>query len=164
MTDPFIFDDSEPWAPSEVYANIRESWRAALPTILAGADPEPMAWGPQGQLQAWNDDTPSSMPRALMDQGFVCAAVLSAICKATGLSKTQLCSGSRQRSLARPRQVACFLMARLSQRSLTEIGLFLGGRDHTTVIHAKRVIQKKVDEGDEQTCTIYRDAKRILGV
>ncbi|MBK5933251.1 chromosomal replication initiator protein DnaA [Rhodovulum imhoffii] len=48
----------------------------------------------------------------------------------------------RQRTLARPRQVAMYLSKHLTERSLPEIGRRFGGRDHTTVMHAVR----KIDE------------------
>jgi chromosomal replication initiator protein len=47
---------------------------------------------------------------------------------------------SRSQSIAFPRQVAMYLCKELSQKSLVEIGRDLGGRDHTTVLHAVRKI------------------------
>jgi len=44
--------------------------------------------------------------------------------------------------VARPRQVAMYLAKQLTPRSLPEIGRRFGGRDHTTVIHAVRRIEK----------------------
>lgn len=48
----------------------------------------------------------------------------------------------RQRTIARPRQMAMYLSKQLTSRSLPEIGRRFGGRDHTTVMHAV----KKVEE------------------
>ena len=47
---------------------------------------------------------------------------------------------SRSQSIAFPRQVVMYLCKELSQKSLVEIGRDLGGRDHTTVLHAVRKI------------------------
>lgn len=47
---------------------------------------------------------------------------------------------SRSQSIAFPRQVIMYLCKELSQKSLVEIGRDLGGRDHTTVLHAVRKI------------------------
>ena len=44
--------------------------------------------------------------------------------------------------MARPRQIAMYLAKQLTPRSLPEIGRRFGGRDHTTVIHAVRQIEK----------------------
>lgn len=49
-------------------------------------------------------------------------------------------SKKRTRAIARPRQMAMWLARELTDRSLPEIGEAFGGRDHTTVIHACRVI------------------------
>jgi len=55
-------------------------------------------------------------------------------------------SPRRQRVVARPRQVAMYLSKVLTTRSLPEIGRKFGGRDHTTVLHAVRTIDKLVRE------------------
>ncbi len=54
----------------------------------------------------------------------------------------ELLSKKRNRSLARPRQVAMSLAKELTNHSLPEIGDAFGGRDHTTVLHACRKIQE----------------------
>jgi chromosomal replication initiator protein len=50
-------------------------------------------------------------------------------------------SKRRTRSLARPRQTAMALAKELTEHSLPEIGDAFGGRDHTTVLHACRVVR-----------------------
>ena len=52
----------------------------------------------------------------------------------------ELLSKKRNRSLARPRQLAMALAKELTNHSLPEIGDAFGGRDHTTVLHACRKI------------------------
>ena len=53
-----------------------------------------------------------------------------------------LLSKRRNRSVARPRQIAMALSKELTNHSLPEIGDAFGGRDHTTVLHACRKIQE----------------------
>ena len=53
-----------------------------------------------------------------------------------------LLSKRRNRSVARPRQVAMAIAKELTNHSLPEIGDAFGGRDHTTVLHACRKIQE----------------------
>ncbi len=53
-----------------------------------------------------------------------------------------LLSKRRNRSIARPRQVAMAISKELTNHSLPEIGDAFGGRDHTTVLHACRKIQE----------------------
>jgi len=57
------------------------------------------------------------------------------------LQVKDLLSPKRSRSLARPRQTAMTLAKELTEHSLPEIGDAFGGRDHTTVLHACRVIR-----------------------
>ena len=58
------------------------------------------------------------------------------------IRKAEMTSARRAREVARPRQVAMYLAKQLTPRSLPEIGRRFGGRDHTTVIHAVREIEK----------------------
>jgi len=58
------------------------------------------------------------------------------------IRKAEMTSARRARDVARPRQVAMYLSKQLTPRSLPEIGRRFGGRDHTTVIHAVRQIEK----------------------
>ncbi|MFD9899821.1 chromosomal replication initiator protein DnaA [Mesorhizobium sp. UC74_2] len=57
------------------------------------------------------------------------------------VSKTELLSNRRTRTIVKPRQVAMYLSKVLTPRSLPEIGRRFGGRDHTTVLHAVRKIE-----------------------
>ena len=58
------------------------------------------------------------------------------------LKLAEMSSERRARAVARPRQVAMYLCKQLTTRSLPEIGRKFGGRDHTTVMHAIRVIEE----------------------
>lgn len=69
-----------------------------------------------------------------------------------------LLSKRRNRSVARPRQVAMALSKELTNHSLPEIGDAFGGRDHTTVLHACR----KITELRETTSDIGEDYKNLL--
>lgn len=57
-----------------------------------------------------------------------------------------LCSKSRTRTLVTARQIAMYLCRELTDMSLPKIGQELGGRDHTTVIHADRKIRELMAE------------------
>lgn len=70
-------------------------------------------------------------------------------------------SKRRSRSIARPRQVAMALAKELTSHSLPEIGDAFGGRDHTTVLHACRVI-KELRESHSRTNEDYSNLLRTL--
>ncbi|HZP19113.1 MAG TPA: chromosomal replication initiator protein DnaA [Bauldia sp.] len=60
------------------------------------------------------------------------------------VSKSDLLSSRRTRTIVRPRQIAMYLAKVLTPRSLPEIGRRFGGRDHTTVLHAVRKIEELI--------------------
>ena len=73
---------------------------------------------------------------------------------------SDLLSKRRNRSVARPRQVAMALAKELTSHSLPEIGDAFGGRDHTTVLHACR----KVAELKESNGDIREDVKNLMRI
>ncbi|WP_183933902.1 chromosomal replication initiator protein DnaA [Sphingomicrobium lutaoense] len=58
------------------------------------------------------------------------------------IRKAEMSSARRAREVARPRQVAMYLSKQLTPKSLPDIGRRFGGRDHTTVIHAVKQIER----------------------
>jgi chromosomal replication initiator protein len=62
------------------------------------------------------------------------------------LKQDDLLSSRRARAVARPRQVAMFLAKTMTTRSYPDIGRRFGGRDHTTVLHAVKVIERLIAE------------------
>ena len=58
------------------------------------------------------------------------------------IALSEMLSQRRSRPLARPRQIAMYLAKKLTTRSLPEIGRKFANRDHTTVIHAVKTIEK----------------------
>jgi len=65
-----------------------------------------------------------------------------AVCQFYRVDRTEMASKRRARAVVRPRQVAMYLAKVLTPRSYPEIGRKFGGRDHSTVIHAVRLIEE----------------------
>ena len=63
------------------------------------------------------------------------------VCQFYRVDRTEMASKRRARAVVRPRQVAMYLAKVLTPRSYPEIGRKFGGRDHSTVIHAVRLIE-----------------------
>ncbi|MES0809514.1 chromosomal replication initiator protein DnaA [Roseibium sp. SCPC15] len=63
------------------------------------------------------------------------------VCKHFCVTKADLLSSCRARTLVRPRQIAMYIAKVITGRSLPEIGRRFGNRDHTTVLHAVRKIE-----------------------
>jgi hypothetical protein len=63
-----------------------------------------------------------------------------------GIPADEMVSARRSRTVARPRQVAMYLAKKLTPKSLPDIGRQFGNRDHTTVIHGIRVVERMIGE------------------
>jgi chromosomal replication initiator protein len=70
--------------------------------------------------------------------------IMDIICRYFGIDRVALLSKSREKRVAYPRQLAMYLMRELAQRSLVEIGHSLGGRDHSTVHHGWRKMERSL--------------------
>lgn len=69
--------------------------------------------------------------------------ILNIVAKRYNVRLSDLQGKRRTKSIVLPRQVCMYLARALTALSLEEIGGYFGGRDHTTVIHAHRLIEKK---------------------
>nr|WP_083655559.1 chromosomal replication initiator protein DnaA [Bartonella apis] len=77
------------------------------------------------------------------------------------VSKQDMLSNRRTRTIVKPRQVAMYLAKMMTPRSLPEIGRRFGGRDHTTVLHAVRKIEDMVG-ADQQLAKELELLKRLI--
>ena len=73
----------------------------------------------------------------------------------------EMLSQRRSRPLARPRQIAMYLAKKLTTRSLPEIGRKFANRDHTTVIHAVKTVEKLCQNNEEIRKNV-EDIKSII--
>ena len=79
------------------------------------------------------------------------------------LEPRRLSESSRQRQIARPRQIAMYLCKQLTPRSLPEIGRQFGGRDHTTVLHALKRIEQLMHQDEAIREDIRQLIRRLQG-
>ena len=88
--------------------------------------------------------------------------VLRAVTGHFNVSRADLLSARRHKSVVYPRQVGMYLAKTLTTRSLPEIGRKFGGRDHTTVLHAVRKIERLVGEdvGVRESVDVLRNVLR----
>lgn len=71
--------------------------------------------------------------------------ILRLVSRHFAVSRADILSQRRHRSVVWPRQIGMYLAKQLTTRSLPEIGRRFGDRDHTTVIHAIRKVDKELD-------------------
>ena len=84
------------------------------------------------------------------------------VCKYFKISKNEMLSSRRSRYLVRPRQVAIYLSKTLTTKSLPEIGREFSNRDHTTVIHSVKTIEKLKSDNNEISTGISYLKNQIL--
>jgi len=70
------------------------------------------------------------------------------VCEAFGVTAADLRSPSRRKAIALPRAVAMFLARRMTKSAYREIGMYFGGRDHSTVVAAERKVTDLVTKGE----------------
>ena len=88
--------------------------------------------------------------------------IQSTVCKFFKISKSEMLSSRRSRYLVRPRQTAIYLTKILTSKSLPEIGREFSNRDHTTIIHSVKTIEKLKEKDSEMTNNINNLKNQIL--
>ena len=77
------------------------------------------------------------------------------------ISMDQMISKSRSSDIAKPRQIAMFLCKNMTDIPLDTIGSFLGGRDHSTIIHGIKKINEEYENNDSTRALIDTIKKKI---
>jgi len=77
------------------------------------------------------------------------ADIAGIVARRFSLKISDLQGKKRSRSIALPRQMAMYLCRRLTRHSLEEVGAYFGGRDHTTVLHANRLVDERRKQDDD---------------
>ena len=84
------------------------------------------------------------------------------VCRFFKISKNEMLSSRRSRYLVRPRQTAIYLTKILTSKSLPEIGREFSNRDHTTIIHSVKTIEKLKANDPEMVDKINKLKNQIL--
>ncbi|HSD10807.1 MAG TPA: chromosomal replication initiator protein DnaA [Candidatus Binatia bacterium] len=88
-------------------------------------------------------------------------SIQKAVCEFFNIRPNELRSKKRTRNVALPRQVAMYLCRRYTEASFPVIGDRFGGRDHSTVIHAAQVVERRLQEDSVFRATVER-LERLL--
>jgi len=137
-----------------VQSNIREL-EGALNRIVAFAELSGMALTMQLAEVALVDLLPQ---RGDVKPG----AVVDVVARAFNLSVDRLLSTDRSRDVALPRQIAMYLM-RETNISLPQIGLALGGRDHTTVMYGCEKVADLLERDDRLRRQVVQIRQQLYG-
>ncbi len=89
-------------------------------------------------------------------------SIQTIVCQFFKISKNEMLSARRSRYLVRPRQTAIYLSKLLTSKSLPEIGRSFSNRDHTTVIHSVKTIERLRQEDKDLNLNIDNLKNKIL--
>jgi hypothetical protein len=121
-----------------------------LPPIILDAEPESEP-EPIPNIEPISEQAPASpfwfrmiddRPVPTMDN------IIRAVARYYGITANDIRSQSREFKCVRPRMVAVYIARSKTEMGFPHIGRVLGGRDHATVTHSFKKIQKLIDAGD----------------
>ncbi len=87
--------------------------------------------------------------------------IIDQVCKYFSLSKDDIVGKKKNKEVVQPRQIAMYLICEMLDLPLTSIGQAFGGRDHTTVIHAREKISNEMKDSNRLK-VIVSDIKNII--
>lgn len=90
-----------------------------------------------------------------------CDFIKETVAKYFSIEKDDLAGNKRSNDIAFPRQISMFLCREIANMSYPQIGIDFGGRDHSTVMHACRKIEKEIKE-KTNTKLIVDSVKNII--
>lgn len=89
------------------------------------------------------------------------ANIISTVCSFYNVSQADLLGRKKNKELVEPRQICIYLINDLMSLPLVTIGQAMGGRDHTTVIHARNKISELIST-DPRIATEVNDLKNLI--
>ncbi|MHC1782858.1 MAG: chromosomal replication initiator protein DnaA [Anaerolineaceae bacterium] len=139
----------------QIQSNIREL-EGALTRVLAFSDLSGLPLTTQLVSSALADLLPQ---RSAMEP----RVIVSTVATAFGVTPERMLGRDRSREIALPRQVAMYLLREVANVSLPQIGLALGGRDHTTVMYACDKVADLIERDDRLRRQVIQLRDQIFG-
>ena len=87
--------------------------------------------------------------------------IIDATCKYFAITKADIVGKKKNKEVVEPRMIAIYLISEMLDLPLVAIGKLFGGRDHTTIIHARDKITEQVKEGG-RVKTLVSAVKEII--
>ncbi len=95
------------------------------------------------------------------EEALTADAVIDSVCSFYKIAKGDLLGKKKNKEIVEPRQICAYLMTEMLSIPLMSIGQALGGRDHTTVIHARDKISELIKE-NSRIATEVSDIKNLI--
>lgn len=145
--DIYLPDDVATFIATYVKSNVRE-----LEGVLIKLQAHASLTGSELSLDLARQQLRFVVPE--QSSSYTIESIQSVVSKHFRLKPSDFKSNSKLRSIARPRQIAMFLIRKYTNLGFKEIGQYFGGRDHTTIMHACREIEKKIEQDPEMRDTV----------
>lgn len=107
--------------------------------------------------EALNESAPSDGEKEVLTTD----SIIDAVCIFYKIQRSDLLGKKKTKEVVEPRQICAYLMTELLSIPLVTIGQALGGRDHTTVIHARDKISELIKE-NTRVNTEIKDLKNMI--
>ncbi len=88
-------------------------------------------------------------------------SIIDSVCDFYKIQRSDLLGKKKTKDVVEPRQICAYLMTELLSIPLVTVGQELGGRDHTTVIHARDKIAELIKE-NTRVETEIKDLKNMI--
>ena len=87
--------------------------------------------------------------------------IIDAVCNYFNVTKSDITGKKKNKEIVEPRMIAIYLISEMLELPLVAIGKLFGGRDHTTIMHARDKISTEV-KANKKTQTLISEIKKML--
>lgn len=136
--DIYLPDDVATFLATHIKTNVRE-----LEGVLIRLQAQASLTGAEISIEMAKNELKSAIPEE--SSHFTVEMIQNAVAKHYHLKAQDFKSSARLRSVARPRQIAMYLIRKYTGLGFKEIGHYFGGKDHTTILHACSKIEQGLD-------------------
>jgi chromosomal replication initiator protein len=148
--DIYLPDDVATFLASYIKSNVRE-----LEGVLIRLQAQASLTGAEISLEMAKHELRMAVP--VEGSNYTIESIQNAVARHFHIKILDMKSAARARSVALPRQIAMYLIRKYTGLGFKEIGLYFGGKDHTTILHACG----KIEEGLETDAPIREAVEAI---
>ncbi len=87
--------------------------------------------------------------------------IISAVCEYFDISRDDIVGKKKSKDIVEPRMIAIYMISEMLELPLVSIGKIFGGRDHTTIMHARDKISTEI-KTNRKTQTFINEIKKML--
>ena len=143
-----INDDVLSYIANNVKSNIREL-EGSIKKVVALATLEKKSIDIDIAKEALKDIVSPNSPSRITPEN-----IINVVCDHYSISIEDVKSPKRNKELSHPRQMIMYLCRSMTNATYKEIASFLGGRDHSTIMHGERTITDLIEKDESTRRTI----------